>query len=108
MWTIWYTDTVITGLTFDDWVSAPDEGVICVHQLIDRIDDVNVGHICMGSDWYWMSPDGSIGESLCSSDVPGVWLECDKPAGAHVKSGIWTTDERMIEVHADLKRLIED
>lgn len=108
MWTIWYENSVMSGTTYSQWEMAPDEGVVAVYRLIERDQFGNIGHVCMGSDWYWMLPDGSVGESLSTSDHPGEWLACDPPAAASVKGGIWVSDERMQEVYIALNYLIED
>lgn len=107
MWTIWYVDNKLTGTTVQEWIDAPDTDVLAVYRLLARDEFGNLGHICLGSDWYWMLPDGGIGESLTTSDNPGEWVELNAPEGAHVKRGRWSSDERIQQVYDDLNALIE-
>ena len=107
MWTIWYEDSQVSGTTFTEWQSCPNDGVVAVYRLIEVDQFGNIGHVCMGSDWYWMLPNGEIGESLNTGDNPGEWTECNPPAGAHSKSGLWVSDQRMQYVVDALNAYIE-
>jgi hypothetical protein len=108
MWTIWYKDNKVIGSTFEEWQQAPSSEVLAVYRLYERKETYNLGKVCLGSDWYWMTPDKEIGESLQTSDLVGEWTPNNAPAEAVSKSGIWASEERMEEVYLDIKRLIEE
>lgn len=107
-WTIWYEEDKVHGTTAEEWQQAPSEGVVAVYELFDNSKGYNIGRISNGSDWYWMTPDGEVGHSGTSSDIPDEWLELDAPDSALLKKGKWVTNERLAEVDAELWELISN
>lgn len=105
---IWYENEEIIGQNFEDWKNAPSEGIVMIYQFFYR-DEHNIpyGKIAAGDDYYWMTPDEELGQSLSSSEIKGEWLDCDFPENASVKKGKWVSDERMDEVFKQSLELIK-
>lgn len=109
MFRIWYEDGFIDGETFQDWINAPEDGVITIYQLFGyNENNIKLANICSGSDWYWMNTDGKIDQNGYSGDEIGVWVDVDIPNGAVAKKGKWVSLERLSEVEQQLLEMMEN
>lgn len=92
-WRIWYVnDLIIDGATAEDWVSAPDEGVLAI--AVHYGNDVygrKLGEYLSGSDWYWMF-ENKIYHNCDSTWERDSWLPNPAPVGSVSKKGKWTDD----------------
>jgi hypothetical protein len=106
-WRIWYVDSVAEGTTVEDWTNLPNTGVLCVMECRGELRGFRLFNLAIGSDWYWMLPDGTIYECLNTADEPGEWVEANAPEGAILKAGSWASNERMDEVINEIKTLTQ-
>lgn len=88
----------VRGTGRDEWIAAPQDGVLVVRQPVDRTYEKANGaryHFtirCAGSDYYWLTNDGTImsGQAL---DVPeGI-------DSATVKRGAWAEREEFLAAY---------
>lgn len=106
---IWYDDHIRTGQTPEDWAAMPEDGVVAIYEFFFRGEDgIPRAQMHSGSDWYWLGPDGRIGENGASTMKFGEWMEHDAPEGAILKRGAWVSSERLAEVDAQLLEMIQN
>lgn len=107
-WCIWYKGNIkVLGETEQDWISAPDDGVIGI-AIRFGVDEYSrpLCELISGSDWYWMD-GGKIYQSGTSSYTPGEWLPHNAPESAILKTGIWTTDEELAVIENEMTEWIK-
>ena len=105
-WEIAYAGgAVVRGDKREEWLAAPQDGVLVVRQPVARVYPTATGDVyftirCAGSDYYWLHEDGTIrsGQAL---DVPeGL----DAPT---VKRGAWVERSEFLAAYnaflADIK-----
>lgn len=102
-WKIWYENEVITGTTVQEWIDAPDEGVLGAIQYKGLYKGYKSGSMHGGGDWYWMLPNGTIQNSSESTYDVNFWLPCPAPDGAFPKKGKWTSEERINQVILEVR-----
>jgi len=105
---IWYEDSELIVNNLEEWINAPYEGVVGIYEFFENKDGINYGRISMGSDWYWMLPDGNIDHNLDSSEIVDHWLDVQIPEDAYEKKGKYVSNERMNEVNNEIRNTIEN
>jgi hypothetical protein len=109
---IWYANgfvegNSVQGSTFQDWNNAPSDGVLFIYIFFQYDGSgIPLGEVMCGSDWYWMTPDGTLGQSNSSSDVIGEYVPCNAPTDAVVKKGKWVPDEELVQPTLELQNLM--
>lgn len=93
-WRIYYSDeSVLEGRTVEEWVGAPDEGVIVVVEIyakdVHRKKPLHTIQTYAGCDYYWMTPDGLVGAGAARR----------MPSDAHGKSGVTVSDELYMQIY---------
>jgi hypothetical protein len=103
---IYYTDTIATGSTANDWANLPSEGVVAVLEYFGQDEfGYNLHSSFMGVDWYWFL-NGRVNSNNDSSEIPGVWVEHTFPDNAIIKSGSWTSDEHINDVYSEIFSIV--
>jgi hypothetical protein len=94
-WKIWYSGGgVVSGNTLEQWIAAPLDGVLGVYEFLGWDNGLKMGNVHVYGDWYWMSPDGSIGQSE-SLATDGTFIEPNNPNGSFLKRGGMASQEEM-------------
>jgi hypothetical protein len=94
-WKIWYNNgLIITGSTVEEWVASPEDGVLGIYEFLGWDNGLKMGNIHVYGDWYWMSNNGSIGQSE-SLTTDGTFVNPNNPNGSFLKRGGMTSQEEM-------------
>jgi hypothetical protein len=97
-WEIAYVGgTRVRGTGREEWIAAPQDGVLVVRQPVARTYETKEGrrHFtirCTGHDYYWLGPDGSI-MSGQAKDLP------DAMDSETVKRGAWAEREEYLAAY---------
>lgn len=95
---VWYVDgSVVTGMTFEDWKAAPDDGVLVIN--VYRSDGRT---IWTGCDWYQWQPFTPYGMSGVYSSEEFDGTDEPKPGGCQdcIKHGVGVSAELYAEAEA--------
>jgi len=107
-WKIWYSGgSVVTGNTLSEWISAPSEGVLGIYEFLGWDNGLKMGNVHVYGDWYWMNPNGFIGQSE-SLKTDGTFIEPNNPIGSIIKQGKMVSQEEMSLVFSQMMAEVSD